>query len=224
MSLGGAKARALLAFLLLSRGEAVTRERLVGELWGEQPPKAVAAELRVYVAKLRKALGPERRRHPSSGLRVRVAHPESVDAGASSAKCGAERTFGGGRRANGGTGALATRSHSGGDPCSRIVSGEPWAAPGGEPPRGAADNRRSRSGWRPIWSWAGTSLVISELERLVDEQPYRERPRSQLMLALYRCGRQADALALYRMTARVLLARSSALHRGPSSARASGRS
>src|ERR671913_478333 len=58
VALGGAKACSLLAFLLLHRGEVVSRERLVDELWGERPPKAVASELRVYVAKLRKALGP----------------------------------------------------------------------------------------------------------------------------------------------------------------------
>jgi DNA-binding SARP family transcriptional activator len=59
VAVGGAKARALLAFLLLHRGEMVSRERLVDELWGERPPKAMAAELRVYVAKLRKALRPD---------------------------------------------------------------------------------------------------------------------------------------------------------------------
>ena len=59
VALGGAKARGLLAFLLLHRGEVVSRERLIDALWGERPPRAVAAELRVYVAKLRKALSPE---------------------------------------------------------------------------------------------------------------------------------------------------------------------
>jgi DNA-binding response OmpR family regulator len=58
VALGGMKARALLAFLLLHRNELVVRERLVDELWGERPPRAVAAELRVYVAKLRKGAGP----------------------------------------------------------------------------------------------------------------------------------------------------------------------
>src|SRR5215207_10050294 len=45
------------------------------------------------------------------------------------------------------------------------------------------------------------AAVVPELERLVVEQPYRERPRAQLMLALYRCGRQIEALELYRQTA-----------------------
>src|SRR5262245_52806707 len=58
VALGSPKLHALLAVLLLHRGETVERERLIAELWGERPPKAVAAELRVYVAKLRRALRP----------------------------------------------------------------------------------------------------------------------------------------------------------------------
>ena len=58
VALGGTKARALLALLLLHANQTISRERLIDELWGERPPRAVEAELRVYVAKLRKALGP----------------------------------------------------------------------------------------------------------------------------------------------------------------------
>jgi DNA-binding SARP family transcriptional activator len=59
LALGGRKQRALLAYLLLRRGEAVTSERLIDELWGERPPPSAAKSVHVYVSRLRKIL-PER--------------------------------------------------------------------------------------------------------------------------------------------------------------------
>ena len=106
---------------------------------------------------------------------------------------------------------------------ARDVSGD-RGPHGGQPPRGDADNRaRGAAGGRPRAGAARAAFRSSSGSS--PSSRTAERPRSQLMLALYRCGRQAEALALYRMTARVLLARSSALHPGPElRARASGRS
>ena len=60
--LGGPKQRALLAILLLRRGEAVSSDRLIDQLWGERPPATAAKTLQGYVSHLRKALGDERAR------------------------------------------------------------------------------------------------------------------------------------------------------------------
>jgi DNA-binding SARP family transcriptional activator len=57
VALGGPKQRALLVVLLLRRGEVVSRERLIDELWGERPPASAAKTVQVYVSNLRKALG-----------------------------------------------------------------------------------------------------------------------------------------------------------------------
>ena len=62
---------------------------------------------------------------------------------------------------------------------------------------------RSRTASRRTSS-AGTAELIGELERLLAQQPLRERPRAQLMLALYRSGRQAEALEAYRAARRTL--------------------
>ena len=66
--LGGAKQRALLAVLLLHAGEVVSAERLIDELWGEDPPKSARSILQVYVANLRKALEPARARRTAGGV------------------------------------------------------------------------------------------------------------------------------------------------------------
>ncbi len=62
-----------------------------------------------------------------------------------------------------------------------------------------------RSGSRPTSRSVATRDVVAELEALVEEHPLRERLRAQLMLALYRCGRQADALAVYQTARRALV-------------------
>jgi DNA-binding winged helix-turn-helix (wHTH) protein len=66
--LGGAKQRALLAVLLLHAGQVVSANRLIDELWGEDPPETVRSVLQVYVANLRKALEPARSKRAASSL------------------------------------------------------------------------------------------------------------------------------------------------------------
>jgi DNA-binding SARP family transcriptional activator len=68
LPLGGAKQRALLAVLLLQAGEAVSADRLIDELWGEDPPKSARSVLQVYVANLRKVLEPGRARRAAGGV------------------------------------------------------------------------------------------------------------------------------------------------------------
>jgi predicted ATPase/DNA-binding SARP family transcriptional activator len=200
--LGGAKARALLALLLLHRGKVVSREELIDQLWGERPPKAVSSELRVYVAKLRKALGHERVVTRDGGYAL-LHDRDEVDA---------DRF----RRAVGrGSGLLA-----GGDPAAAAevlaeglrmwrgralgdLADEPWACAEAE----SLEESRLHALEEHVeaqLALGGHADVLGELEQLIADEPYRERPRAQLMLALYRCGRQADALAAYRKTRLVL--------------------
>ncbi|MGH3079711.1 MAG: BTAD domain-containing putative transcriptional regulator [Gaiellaceae bacterium] len=201
VAVGGAKARALLAFLLLQRGRVVARERLVDQLWGERPPKAVAAEVRVYVAKVRKALGPDRLATRPDGY-VLLADPEGVDADRfeRAAREGSERLAAGDAESAARILAEALALWQG--PVLADLADEPWvAAEAGrlEELRLAALEERLEADL----ALGRHARVVAELERLVAEQPYRERPRGQLMLALYRCGRQSEALELYRQTARV---------------------
>jgi len=192
VSLGGAKARALLAFFLLHRGETIARERLIDELWGEQPPKAVAAELRVYIAKLRKALGRSLLATRPDGY-VLLVEPEAVDAGQF------ERTaWRGGALLAAGDAATAARVLAEALALWRgrvlgKLEEEPWAqveARRLEELRLMALEERLESDL----ALGRHAPVLAELKRLVEEHPYRERPRAQLMLALYRCGRQVEAL------------------------------
>jgi DNA-binding SARP family transcriptional activator len=66
LALGGPKQRALLAVLLLHAGQVVAVERLIDELWGQDPPDTAAHSLQVYVANLRKVLEPARPRRPAA--------------------------------------------------------------------------------------------------------------------------------------------------------------
>ena len=196
VALGGTKARALLAFLLLHRGEVVPREQLVDALWGERPPKAVAAELRVYVAKLRKAVGPDLIATRGDGYAL-ITADETVDAVRFE------------RAARHGSGLLAAHEA---EAAARVLadalalwrgalladlSNETWLQ--GEARRleelrlEAVEERLEAE--LAIGRHAG---VVAELERLMVEHPYRERLRALVMLALYRSGRHAEALTAYR--------------------------
>jgi predicted ATPase/DNA-binding SARP family transcriptional activator len=202
VAVGGHKARGLLAFFLLHRGEVVSRERLVDELWGERPPRAVAAELRVYVAKLRKALHPDLLVTRGNGY-VLVTRDEDVDAVRFE---WAARE--GGRLLAAGEPESAARVLADAlalwrGPVLSDLPHEPWALPEArrleELRLGALEERLEAE-----LALGRHAAAVAELKRLVMEHPYRERLRAQLMLALYRCGRQADALKVYRQTAHAL--------------------
>src|ERR671934_2277048 len=74
--LAAPKPRALLALLLLNRNRVVPTERLIDELWGDEPPTQATKTLQVYVSQLRKALGPERLVTRAPGYELRVADGE----------------------------------------------------------------------------------------------------------------------------------------------------
>jgi branched-chain amino acid transport system substrate-binding protein len=177
---------ALLALLLVHRGEPLTNHRIVEELWGEAYPQNVAKSVQVYVSRLRKALGPNRIETTPAGYRIRLDRgeldveqfDELVDAG---------------RREE----ALA------------LWRGEPltdfrYAS------FAQGEARRLEEIHRDLVAdvlddrLADGDTPIAELETLIAREPLWERPRGQLMRALYLAGRQAEALEVYRETRALL--------------------
>ena len=195
LDLGPRKQRAVLALLLLNANRVVPTERLIDDLWGESPPETARSALQVYVAGLRKALGPDgavlRTAAPGYVLDV---PPGSLDLDRfKSLRAEARAATDSARKAELLHGALA------------LWRGGPLAELGSEPfaPAAAAQLEQLRLGALEERIDADLALgrhaqLIPELNGLVAEHPYHEPFRAQLMLALYRAGRQADALAAYR--------------------------
>jgi DNA-binding SARP family transcriptional activator len=195
LRIAAAKPRALLALLLLNRNRVVPTERLIDELWGDEPPARATKALQVYVSQLRKALGAERLVTRPPGYELRVGEGE-LDVDRFEALTGAARATTDPKDAAAGFGeALALWR----GPALREFRSEPFAETAAarlEDLRLAAVEDRIQAELE-----AGASgQAIPELEELVAAEPLRERPRELLMLALYRSGRQADALDVYRRT------------------------
>ena len=200
--LGSAKQRALLAILLLHANEVVSRDRLIDDLWGERPPASAPHSLEVYVSRLRKTLQPdggERLLVTRPGGYLLRLEPDQLDLDASSAwsRKDAARSPPAttSERRNGFAEALALwRGPALGD-----LAYEPFARPEVErleEQRLAALEERIEA----ELALGRHAALIGELEAVSGKHPLRERLHGQLMLALYRCGRQADALETYRDT------------------------
>jgi DNA-binding SARP family transcriptional activator len=196
--LAAEKPRALLALLLLNRNRVVPTERLVDELWGEEPPARATKALQVYVSQLRKALGPERLVTRPPGYELRVDEGEFDVARFESLAAAAREQLSAGNARAAAKG-LRDALELWRGPALREFRAEPFAelaAARLEDQRLAAVEDRIKA----ELDSGETARVIPELEELVAAEPLRERPRELLMLALYRAGRQADALDLYRRT------------------------
>ncbi|MEV0390745.1 BTAD domain-containing putative transcriptional regulator [Nonomuraea sp. NPDC050643] len=204
--LGGAKPRALLAALLLDAGRVVPRERLIGAMWDEDPPSTARQILHTYVASLRRAF-------TGAGLPpVIVSHrvgylaevpPQSLD------KLVFERHVAEAR------GAAKEGAHlKAGELFRAALALWRGAALGGIGDsflRTEAD-RLEELRLAVIEERVAADLAAGQDEQLIEElgelvalHPGRERLRRDLMMALYRAGRQADALAVYQHGRRVLL-------------------
>ena len=201
VSLPVGKPRALLARLLLDAGRVIPAETLVDSLWGDRPPVSARKLLQVHVSQLRKALGPEAIETRRPGYAVRV-EPGGLDLTRFEALMDAARD----------TPDAARRSELLGEALS-LWRGDALVEFGSEPFAGGASRRLAELRLAALEQRIDAELelghhqrLVGELETLVDEEPLRERPRRQLMLALYRSGRQADALARYREGRRVLVA------------------
>jgi DNA-binding SARP family transcriptional activator len=203
VALPAGKPRALLAVLLLNRNRVVSVSELVDDLWSEEPPDTAVKALQVYVSQLRKAIGAERVLTKAPGYSLRVDDGElDLDAFERLAHEGRERLATGDAEVAAGLLAQALELWRG--PALAEFRSEPFARDAGarleESQLAAVEDRIDAE-----LALDRHDRLIPELEELVRRHPFRERPRGQLMLALYRAGRQADALDLYRRTRETLV-------------------
>jgi DNA-binding SARP family transcriptional activator len=191
VKLGGAKQRSLLAYLLLHRNRVVARDRLIDELWGDQPPDTAATAIQIHVSQLRKALGRHVIVTQTPGYLIRVRDGEldlerferSVAEAQSAPPKEASNLL---------SEALGLWR---GIPLAELDV--PFAHAAGarlDEQRLAAVEQRIDADL----ALGRHAQLVPELEGLVREHPFREHLRGQLMLALYRSGQQAKALDVYR--------------------------
>jgi DNA-binding SARP family transcriptional activator/class 3 adenylate cyclase/alpha-beta hydrolase superfamily lysophospholipase len=202
LAIAAGKQRALLAILLLHANHTVGRERIVDDLWGEDVPSSARKMVQVYVSQLRKAL-PEPRLHTrGSGYVLEVGRDElDVDRFRRLAAEGGSALSDG--DAAGAAELLREALALWRGPALAGLS-EPFAEHEGahlEELRLVALEQRIAA---DLGLGRGAELV-AELEPLVARYPLRERLREQHMLALYRAGRQADALASYQAYRRTIV-------------------
>lgn len=203
--LGGLRQRALLAVLALRANEVVSTDKLIDELWGEHAPTRAVHTVQVFISRLRGALGTASvclRTWPS-GYALEL-DPANIDA----TRC--ERLYEQARSALAAAKPEAALTYLReaqalwrGPPLSEFTYELFAQAP-------IARLEELRVSCREELIEAQLEMgrhaeVISDLEAFVREQPFRERPRAQLMLALYRCGRQVEALDELQRMRRMLV-------------------
>src|SRR5215468_7635913 len=209
--LGGRRQRAVLALLLLQANRVVSFDRLAEDVWGGHPPPGSVTTLQSYVFRLRRALEPDRlpgdagavlvTRDRGYLLRVNRGHLDAAvfeEAGAAG-----RAALEAGRYAEAAQAlreALGLWRGPGLADLADYAFARPEAARLEELRLAAVEDRIDAD-----LALGRHQALTGELERLAAEHPLRERLHGQLMVALYRCGRQADALAAYRR-ARDLLA------------------
>ncbi len=203
LALGGQKRRALLAALLLEANRIVSRDRLIDALWGEEPPDTARNTIQVYVSQLRKLLPEGTLETEPPGYRL-IVDPDTVDLFqfiGLTQQARAALTVG---NAVDAAETLREALALWRGPALADLAWEPLAQ--GEVVRleelrlAALEDRIDAD-----LALGRHGQLVAELEQLVAEHPLRERLRGQLMLALYRSGRQADALAVYQRARRALV-------------------
>jgi YVTN family beta-propeller protein len=196
--LSAAKQRALLGVLLLNANETVSTSRLVDELWGERAPATAEKLVQGYVHALRKELGNDLLQTQPPGYRISV-EPRALDL------LEFERLIEEARAAATSDSVELRRQ------ALALWRGPPLADLVLEGPERHSLGRLSELRLATQLERIDAELelgrhaqVVGELEALVAEHPYQERAAAQLMLALYRSGRQAEALDVYRTVSRRL--------------------
>ncbi|GII28474.1 AfsR/SARP family transcriptional regulator [Planotetraspora mira] len=203
IELGSPQQRAILAILLLQAGLPASPDQLIAAIWGGAAPRAAVGVVRSYVSRLRRALDPG---HPAAviesvggGYALRTEHLDLTEF---------QRRLGAAREARRAGDAPATATALRG--ALALWHGTPLAGVNGD----YAEFERVRLGQlrlTAIEDLAAADIesgrhaeAAAELAEVIAEQPLRERPRELLMLALYRSGRQADALAVFGQVQRLL--------------------
>ena len=200
--LGGPKQRALLAELLLHGGAVLPRDHLVDALWDE-PPSSARSSLQVYVHGLRRAIGTDRIETHGDGYRIRL-EPGELDLARFERLIGkAEHALAEERVADAADDL---------DAALALWAGPPLADVADQPAARVATQRLDELRLRAVelrndarLELGGHDGLLPELEQLIGEEPYRERLREQQILALYRAGRQKEALEAYQRARRVLV-------------------
>jgi len=199
LAIGGQKQRALLALLLIDAGRVVSVDRIVDALWGERPPRTAPTSLQNFVSHLRKVIGADVLVTRQPGYLLRIA-PEQLDL--ERFRMLVEE---------------ATRSPVQERAAKLREALSLWRGPPladfafdafARPEIGRLEELRLAALEERIEADLGAGAhaqLVGELELLVEEHPLRERLRYQLMLALYRSGRQAEALQAYHEARRVLV-------------------
>jgi DNA-binding SARP family transcriptional activator len=204
VALGGARPRAVFAVLALNPNQPVSAERLAVALWGEDVPPSAVKTVQVYVARLRKAFGdPAVLVTTPAGYRLRV-RPGELDAERFEGLVADGReALAAGRAEQAATELRAALELWRGPPLAELASA-PFA------PAETARLEEQRLAAVEVRVEADLAAgrhaeLIGELQQLTSQHPWRERLHAQLMLALYRSGRQADALEAYRHARGVLI-------------------
>ena len=210
LDLGGSKQRAILGLLMLNVGRVVSIDRLIQQLWGEEPPPAALGTIQSHISRLRRILEPDR--PPGARARVVVTRPPGyiLQADADLVDCTRFE-----RLAREGRAALAEGRHA--EALDSLAEARRlWR---GIPLADVADDLHVEPDTARLEAMhlvavedemeAALALgrhgdLVPSLEALLAEHPLRERLRMYLVLALYRSGRQADALDLLRQTRETL--------------------
>jgi predicted ATPase/DNA-binding SARP family transcriptional activator len=208
--LGGHRQRAVLALLVIDSNRVVSIDRFLDEMWGQEPPAGAMTTLQAYISKLRRILEPGR----PAGTRAEVLcteppgyllrlEPEAIDARRF------ERLAREGRDALAAGGAEAAATVF--DDALALWRGPALADFAFEPFAASEAARLEELRLAVTEDQLETALVlgqhrtvVADLEQLVAVHPLRERLRAHLMLALYRSGRQAEALRAYQAGRRIL--------------------
>jgi len=194
--LGGAKPRALAALLVLHANEVVSRDRLIEALWADRAPGTAAHSLDVQVSRLRKAFEPDEILTTGGGGYVLEIDPDAIDVRRF------ERLLEEGRRAN--AAGKATEALEALEAALALWRGDVLGDLAYEEFARSEVERLEDLRLVAIEERIDAELALGHHDRLVPEleslaarHPLRERLRGQLMLALYRAGRQAEALRVY---------------------------
>ncbi len=220
LDLGPRLQRALLAILVVDAGHVVPVDRLIDLLWRDEPPAAATASVQAYISQLRRVLEPDRlvrapaqvlvTQDPGYLLRAGDSQVDALRFQAMAQQAHVDLTAG--RLAAAAAGLADALALWRGDPLAEFA-GEPWAVPVvtrlAEAYDLAVEDRAEA--WLAL---GGHAQAAAELEAMVTARPLRERRWALLIVATYRCGRQADALHAYQRC-RTVLADELGLEPGP---------